>query len=65
MKWLEKTRDIIRAGHPKEGHRRADVTSQGKSLLSKGHRLKLADVFTNGIFEKSVASYLNFSVSEK
>ena len=52
MKWLEKIRDIIRAGHPKEGKKRADVTSQGESLLSKGQRLKLAEVFTNEIFEK-------------
>jgi hypothetical protein len=52
MKWLEKIRDIIRAGHPKEGNRRARVTSQGESLLSKGQRLKLAEVFTNEIFEK-------------
>lgn len=38
MKWLEKIRDIIWLGQPQEGNRKADVTSRGESLFSKGQR---------------------------
>jgi len=57
MKWLEKILDIIRAGCPHEGNRRAHVISQGENLLSKGQRLKLAKVFTNEIFEELLSVY--------
>jgi hypothetical protein len=57
MKWLEKSRDIIRAGRPKEGNRSAGVRSKGESLPSKVQRLKLAEVFTNEIFEELLSVY--------